>query len=1173
MKTLFNTLSGIKVMVLLSFATTSLFHSQLHAQYYKSTSVNTSVCRAGYEQSDPVSTEDGSGGVIVAWVDKRSNSNYDLYAQRYDAFGKALWTAGGMPVCRMTGDQYQPVILSDGSAGAIIAWIDTRSNYEIYAQRINSSGVRQWDTAGVAICATGGGKDMLIGHSDYNGGVVLAWTDLRNGYDIIAQRVDGNGNIQWNSGGLEVCVESEDQLNPSICDDADSAVIIAWEDNRSGKKLLFDIYAQKVSIDGNIHWGSSGTLVCSTQEDQLNAVVCSDDSGGAYIVWQDKRSGSNDIYAQRLDVKGGSMWTANGLNICSANNNQLSPKIVQDGSGGAITLWIDQRASNANHIYGQRLDHTGSIQWSGNGIVVCGSSGNRESPNLLEDGEGGTFVVWSDTRSGSFDVYIQKLNGNGSVSYSNNGILVSNASNDQTDNTIASDGYGGLTVAWSDLRNSGTGSDIYIQNVLKDGNLGIVSEISVKGNGVNINDNDNSPSVQDNTDMGSTKTLTAITKSYVIMNAGNDTLKISSIVLSGTNSSDFTLGNFSAPKSIKPRDSSSFDVIYTPSGIGISNAMLTINNNDSNESVFNFAIRATFKAPKIEVFGNKTLIADGDLTASDDDSTDYGAVRNNTWRNRTFEISSSGTDTLSISGIAISGLNATDFSFVPITYPRKLNGGKSMSLVISFNPTALGVKAAKVTITSNDPTNPVYEFGISGKSVIPVIGLKGRNRAIADGDNSPSTLDGTDYGKLRTGKGISRGFTIHNSGSDRLKIDDYSIDGLNKNLFSISGPSLPAYIPSGDSASITVVYNPTTVGLHSAQVKISSDDPNASVYQFAISGSGIEPMFELLGKNKFISDLDTFTELSDGTDFGALRNGQVSSSRFCVRNTGSDTLILTNLGINHSGAQGFYLGSMTPGMTILPGDSSYFDVEFKPLQRRVYKSYIRLQSNYPHNSEFEFAVSGKGVDPVIAVFGNNQPIEDGSLITQKTNNTDFDSVELDQTKTLRYKIVNHGDYILTINSIQMTGTDVSSFDLQDMTFPYTIQSGDSLVFEIGFKPSTEGAKSVNIQINSDDKNVQTWDYKLSGIGYKTITGLSDFRAAGFSMFPNPASNEVRFIIPEEVGNAEISICSVTGQEIVRYNPMTSGIYAVNLENLKDGMYIVNIITDGKNAKYRLVVRR
>lgn len=129
-----------------------------YAQWSHDAAMNNPVTTATSDQVTPVSVGDGSGGVIIAWVDYRSGISPDIYAQRIDANGYAKWAAGGVVVCNVPDIQQNPVIASDGAGGAIIAWQDARSgsNFDIYAQRLNGNGIRLWingpDSGGVQIC-------------------------------------------------------------------------------------------------------------------------------------------------------------------------------------------------------------------------------------------------------------------------------------------------------------------------------------------------------------------------------------------------------------------------------------------------------------------------------------------------------------------------------------------------------------------------------------------------------------------------------------------------------------------------------------------------------------------------------------------------------------------------------------------------------------------------------------------------------------------------------------------------------------------------------------------------------------------------------------------------------------------------------------------------------------
>jgi hypothetical protein len=82
---------------------------------------------------------DGSDGAIVVWIDRRDGGN-DVYSQRVDGAGASQWTPNGMVVCA-SGESRDPQIASHGLGGAIVTWADGRNDstlLDIYAQRIQT---------------------------------------------------------------------------------------------------------------------------------------------------------------------------------------------------------------------------------------------------------------------------------------------------------------------------------------------------------------------------------------------------------------------------------------------------------------------------------------------------------------------------------------------------------------------------------------------------------------------------------------------------------------------------------------------------------------------------------------------------------------------------------------------------------------------------------------------------------------------------------------------------------------------------------------------------------------------------------------------------------------------------------------------------------------------------
>jgi hypothetical protein len=368
------------------------------------------LCTATGDQWYPTITSDGAGGAIVTWHDSRSG-NVDIYAQRINASGAVQWMADGVALCTATGDQQSPTITSDGGGGAIVTWQDSRSgNDDIYAQRVNASGAVQWMADGVALCTATGDQQSPTITSDGGGGAIVTWQDSRSGnVDIYAQRINASGAVQWMADGVALCTATRDQQAPTITSDGGGGAIVTWYDFRSEN---WDIYAQRVTASGAVQWMADGVALCTATGNHFYPTITSDGGGGAIVTWGDFRSGSDyDIYAQRVDASGAVQWMADGAALCTATENQSSPKITSDGGGGAIVTWHDSRSWNSA-IYAQRINASGAVQWTADGVALCTATGNQ--PTITSDGAGGAIIAWEDYRCGRL-IYAQHVTASGTL--------------------------------------------------------------------------------------------------------------------------------------------------------------------------------------------------------------------------------------------------------------------------------------------------------------------------------------------------------------------------------------------------------------------------------------------------------------------------------------------------------------------------------------------------------------------------------------------------------------------------------------------------------------------------------------------------------------------------------------------------------------------------------------
>jgi hypothetical protein len=253
------------------------------------------------------------------------------------------------------------------------------------------------------------------------------------------------------------------------------------------------------------------------------------------------------------------------------------------------------------------------------------------------------------------------------------------------------------------------------------GGSGVIPEINIQGSGITIIDGDSGPTTADGTDFGSLTIPATRTRTFTIQNTGTGPLLLTGTpIVVVTGSSNFVVTAQPSSNTIPAGGNLTFQITFNPTVTGSSVALVSINNNDSDESIYDFAITgaAVVTGVEIDIQGNEISIVDGDITPRVADQTDFGITDSVTPIPLTYNVYSFGLSTLNINAtVAITGPNASQFTAPNIIASgTSLASGAVTSFVITFTPTAsLGIKTATVTITSNDPDEGTYNFDISAE--------------------------------------------------------------------------------------------------------------------------------------------------------------------------------------------------------------------------------------------------------------------------------------------------------------------------------------------------------------------------------------------------------------------------------------------------------------------------
>jgi len=253
----------------------------------------------------------------------------------------------------------------------------------------------------------------------------------------------------------------------------------------------------------------------------------------------------------------------------------------------------------------------------------------------------------------------------------------------------------------------------------------------------------------------------------------------------------------------------SYDILYvsfTPvNPISYTDSLRVISNDPQNDTLF-VKLVGTGREPTLQQI------------AVSDNVLNFGTVLINKKKSLYLHVSNFGERNLEINQIAISDsqFSVTEPWF--IVKPQETH-----YLIVNFNPMRDDTVNARLTLKNNDPTNPEVVITLNGRGLFydgPQISLQ------------PNSLY---FGNTILGVTKKQSFWVVNSSSkDTLKVNSISIDQV---FFTASRLTLS--IPPNDSAAVQISYNPLSVGSHSANIAIYSNDMYQSPIHLSVSGNGI----------------------------------------------------------------------------------------------------------------------------------------------------------------------------------------------------------------------------------------------------------------------------------------------------------------------------------------------
>lgn len=186
---------------------------------------------------------------------------------------------------------------------------------------------------------------------------------------------------------------------------------------------------------------------------------------------------------------------------------------------------------------------------------------------------------------------------------------------------------------------------------------------------------------------------------------------------------------------------------------------------------------------------------------------------------------------LTVQSTALSGSS----SQLSVTYVLQPPGGSwdfsdGGTYTVSVNPDQ--VTDIAVTGANSAAAGEIGEFQV----LIAEIDVSGNGASIADGDDAPSTVDGSDFGNVPVGQARSRTFVVRNIGNSTLNLTS-PVDVLGQG-FSVSQPG-DTELSQGESTSFDVTLTPAAAGPVAGTVTVVNSDPDEGVFSFSIAGLAV----------------------------------------------------------------------------------------------------------------------------------------------------------------------------------------------------------------------------------------------------------------------------------------------------------------------------------------------
>ncbi len=646
----------------------------------------------------------------------------------------------------------------------------------------------------------GGSQDAFVAQINPSGSALVYSTYLGgSGGDVgtgIAVDSSGDAYITGYTGSTNF--PTMNPLQPTYGGDSDAFVS---EINPTGSALLYSTYlggsggdyGHGIAVDGS---GNAYVTGATTSTDfptknplqpsnggSVDAFVSQLNPAGSALVYSTYLGGSDSDDGSSIAVDGSGNAYVTGV-TSSTNFPTMNP--LQPANGGGQDAFVSKiNPEGSAFVYSTYLG--GSGQEEGEGIAVDSSgnayvTGNTTSTNFP------TMNPLQPANGGGQDAFISKLNPAGSA------LLYSTY--------LGGSGYDwgfGIAADSSDngyITGSTTSTNFPTMNPLQPANGGSTDAWVAK---LNITPSAAVSLSPPNLNFGDqTVGITSSPLVSTLTNIGELALTITSIQVTGTNSSDFAEKN-NCPSSLAPTKSCQISVTFTPSGTGAENAAVTITDNAPNSP------------QSLPLTGVGVLPA---VTFSPASLTFQIQVVFTSSPAQKVMLTNTGAGVLTINQITMTG----PFSQTN-NCPSSLNPNGYCTISVKFHPKNKGVQNGSVNVADNAPGSPQQ---------VPLTGTGTFVQLLPANVRFGTQPVGT--------RSVPKTITLTNKGNSTVTFTGISITGTDAGDFAETN-TCGKHLASGVHCFIKVTFKPVMKGKRTADVSVS-DDGGGSPQKVGLTGTG-----------------------------------------------------------------------------------------------------------------------------------------------------------------------------------------------------------------------------------------------------------------------------------------------------------------------------------------------